>query len=916
VRFLTNLRLWQKLVVVAATLILPLTIATWLLMAKVRDDLAFTASELDGVATLQAVEESTAALAEYRAAQAASAGGNAEWTAKLPSLLTAADTQFAGMAEALGGRPATASLKPDAERAVAAWHTAKSAPADRQADALGGVARELLALNSKLLDRSQLAFDPIPASYYLVIAGGQELPAYEVNVGESASTAVHALAARSDPRRIAAAATEHAELATVFERIETSIQGAVDYDPAMAQKVGPALNATRAAVNDYLGLIDASVLHQTRSDVTAAQLIAASATALEKVGELHDVIVPELQRVLDERHAAQVRNGWTMGIGVAVLLALAMLLVGYVTRTITKPIGRAVEVCGAIAAGKYDNAIAADTTEESGQLLKSLGTMQEQLRAQIESERRVAAEMARIKQALDASSSAVTVADAAGTIIYQNRAGERLFRDVESDFRKALPRFSADGVVGAKLDGFYADASGQQTLLSRLDTSHRSEFVLGGRTVAVNANPITSDDRERIGTVVEWVDRTADVAIERELEQVIGEAAAGQLGRRVNLAGKHGFHHTVGEQANKLLGVTEGAVQDLQRVFTALSEGRLTERVTADYDGAYAKLKVAANATVDKLSSTVQQIQLTADLVSSGAQELSRGNENLSQRTEEQASSLEETASSMEEMTSTVKHNADNAAQANQLAAAARGFAQKGGDVVGRAVSAMGEINQSSRRIAEIIGVIDEIAFQTNLLALNAAVEAARAGEQGRGFAVVATEVRNLASRSAEAAKQIKALIEDSVRKVDDGSKLVDESGRTLDDIVGAVKKVTDLIAEITAASREQATGVEEVNKAVMQMDEMTQQNAALVEEAAAATEALTEQAQSLAQLVSFFDLGAATAQRTRASATAIRASAPRGLHEVGTTVKSQAARQAARATAPVAARESAPADDVEWEKF
>ena len=256
----------------------------------------------------------------------------------------------------------------------------------------------------------------------------------------------------------------------------------------------------------------------------------------------------------------------------------------------------------------------------------------------------------------------------------------------------------------------------------------------------------------------------------------------------------------------------------------------------------------------------VKRVKTAAAEVQTGAEEISKGNLNLSQRTEQQASSLEETASSMEEMTSTVKQTADNAGQANQLAMAARQQAEKGGAVVSSAVSAMGGINAASKKIADIIGVIDEIAFQTNLLALNAAVEAARAGEQGRGFAVVATEVRNLAGRSATAAKEIKALIQDSVAKVDEGSKLVDESGRTLEEIVNAVKKVTDIVAEIAAASREQSSGIEQVNKAVMQMDQTTQQNAALVEEASAASQAIVEQAQSLNGMIARYNVGGESA--------------------------------------------------------
>jgi len=252
----------------------------------------------------------------------------------------------------------------------------------------------------------------------------------------------------------------------------------------------------------------------------------------------------------------------------------------------------------------------------------------------------------------------------------------------------------------------------------------------------------------------------------------------------------------------------------------------------------------------------MDEINNSATSVLSSSHEIAQGNTDLSQRTEQQASSLEETASSMEEMTSTVRQNADNARQANQLAAGTREQAEQGGKVVSQAVTAMTGITESSNKIAAIIGVIDEIAFQTNLLALNAAVEAARAGEQGRGFAVVASEVRNLAGRSATAAKEIKELIEDSVVKVEQGSKLVDASGQTLEEIMTSVKKVSDIIAEIAAASMEQSEGIEQVNKAISQMDEMTQQNAALVEEAAAASESMGEQAGNLNEMVGFFKTG------------------------------------------------------------
>jgi methyl-accepting chemotaxis protein len=265
----------------------------------------------------------------------------------------------------------------------------------------------------------------------------------------------------------------------------------------------------------------------------------------------------------------------------------------------------------------------------------------------------------------------------------------------------------------------------------------------------------------------------------------------------------------------------------------------------------------------DQLTQVVTRIKSASDAIATASGQIAAGNQDLSSRTEEQASSLEQTAASMEELTSTVKQNADNARQANQLALSASEVAVKGGDVVGQVVDTMASINASSRKIVDIIGVIDGIAFQTNILALNAAVEAARAGEQGRGFAVVASEVRSLAQRSGAAAKEIKGLIDDSVGKVDRGSALVGEAGKTMEEIVGSVRRVTDIIGEITAASQEQSTGIEQVNQAIAQMDQVTQQNAALVEEAAAAAQSMQEQAASLVEAVSVFRLEAgAQAQR------------------------------------------------------
>ena len=319
--------------------------------------------------------------------------------------------------------------------------------------------------------------------------------------------------------------------------------------------------------------------------------------------------------------------------------------------------------------------------------------------------------------------------------------------------------------------------------------------------------------------------------------------------------------------------LTRSITQPIQMALNlaeTVAGGDLRSQVSVTGSDEITSLMHALKNMNDSLASTVGQVRIGTETITVAAQEIASGNADLSSRTESQASSLEETASSMEELTSTVKQNADNARQANQLVVSATGVAVKGGAVVGQVVNTMGSIKESSRKIVDIIGVIDGIAFQTNILALNAAVEAARAGEQGRGFAVVAAEVRNLAQRSASAAKEIKSLIGDSVDKVDQGSKLVDEAGKTMDEIVTSVQHVADIMSEITAASQEQSSGIEQVNLAITQMDEMTQQNAALVEQAAAAAESMEEQAIALAQAVSVFKLNTGVNSGVRMSSKAV----------------------------------------------
>ena len=471
-------------------------------------------------------------------------------------------------------------------------------------------------------------------------------------------------------------------------------------------------------------------------------------------------------------------------------------------------------------------------------------------------EQRIANENMRIKIALDNVSANVMIADNHREIIYVNQSIVEMLSRAEADLRKALPAFNVARLVGSNIDQFHKNPAHQANLLATFTSTHHAQITVGERIFSLIANPVLDEAGNRLGSVVEWKDRTAEVAVEREIGGLVDAAVMGDFTRRAEMNGKEGFFKTLAQSINKLLDTSDIGLNEVVRVLNALARGDLTEKITNDYHGTFGQLKNDSNQTVDNLKALIENIKESVDSINTAAREIAAGNADLSQRTEEQATSLEETASSMEELSATVKQNAENARQANQLAATASTVAIKGGEVVGDVVNTMAAINESSRKIVDIISVIDGIAFQTNILALNAAVEAARAGEQGRGFAVVAGEVRNLAQRSASAAKEIKQLISDSVDKVTGGTRQVEQAGKTMEEIVDAVQRVTTIMSEIAAASAEQSSGIEQVNVAVTQMDETTQQNAALVEQSAAAAKSLEEQTLQLLRSISVFRTG------------------------------------------------------------
>jgi methyl-accepting chemotaxis protein len=595
-------------------------------------------------------------------------------------------------------------------------------------------------------------------------------------------------------------------------------------------------------------------------------------------GKITELVDLQLRVAEAEYNAAVARYEGTRNIAIAAVvlaIVLGILIARLTLAAILRPMTRVRDQMREISQGNFNVAVTTERNDEVGAMTDAFRALYIRLGFDLAESRRQAEENSKILQALDYVSTNVRIADNQGKVTYANKTLLDTLRRHEGAIRKDIPAFSADRFIGSSIGAFYPDPEAAVARLANLQETARAEIVIGGRLYALTTSPIRGAHGERLGTVGEWADRTEQAAAEREISDLVQAAAAGDFGRRLSLEGKAGFFLQLSEGINRLVETAERGMSEVARVLGALSEGDLSRRMEGDYQGLFGELKDSVNTTSERLAEIVLQIREATDAINTAAREIASGNTDLSARTESQASSLEETASSMDELTSTVKQNAENARQANQLARGASDIAVKGGEVVGEVVSTMGAIAESSKKIADIISVIDGIAFQTNILALNAAVEAARAGEQGRGFAVVAGEVRSLAQRSAGAAKEIKGLIGDSVDKVNGGHRLVEQAGATMQEIVEAVKRVTDIMGDITAASMEQSQGIEQVNGAVAQMDEMTQQNAALVEEAAAAAESLQDQAGSLSEAVSVFRLASGGGHRPALAAPRQAAIAP-----------------------------------------
>ncbi|MFC4308708.1 methyl-accepting chemotaxis protein [Steroidobacter flavus] len=552
---------------------------------------------------------------------------------------------------------------------------------------------------------------------------------------------------------------------------------------------------------------------------------------------------------------------------IAVLAALAAFGAAFwVTRSVTRPLSKAGDVANRIASGDLNSEIVVTSKDETGQLLETLSQMQTQLRERIEADGRVAAENLRVRQALDNASTGMMIADPDLNIVYLNKSLATTLKKAEGDMRKDLPSFNANTLIGTNIDTFHRNPSHQRTMLKNLTSTHRAAITVGGRSFRLTANPVFNDKGERLGSSMEWIDATEEVAVEKEVNAIVQSAVAGDLGKRLSLEGKEGFMKQLAQGINDLTGTSSQILEDALRVMEQMAKGDLTLTIDREYQGTFGRLKEAINDSVLKLSAVIAEVRQAADSISGASEQVSSTSQSLSQASNEQAASVEETSASVEQMSASINQNTDNAKVTDQMATKAAREAGEGGEAVKKTVEAM-------QQIARKISIIDDIAYQTNLLALNAAIEAARAGEHGKGFAVVAAEVRKLAERSQVAAQEIGEVASSSV-------ELADQAGQLLSEMVPSIRKTSDLVQEIAAASSEQASGVGQINTAMTQLSQLTQQNASASEELAATAQDMSSQSQHLQSTMSFFTVQgmAASGGVTRIAQTGpARAPAARG---------------------------------------
>ncbi|MBK7614967.1 MAG: methyl-accepting chemotaxis protein [Burkholderiales bacterium] len=823
---LNSMMLWQKFLLLGALGALMCSVPLTLLVRAETQQIDATRLEASGIAPVRQATAMIQAMQQHRTAMALSIAGADEgvklaassqaeisklWPALQAEVDATNDTEVRDHWSSVGKHWKDLA----ASEAAGTRNTAASLQGHNQ------MLQDTRDMLEHMADHYGLTLDPEADGYFLQAAVVVDAMGLIDHLELTRALAVEALAKHElgqETRTGLSGALTMADLARrhMDTQLEKVVAASPDLKPGLDSASSASQRDTDALLKSASALLQAgAALTQAPADFVR-QSNPAIASQYQRVAHLHDA----LSKTLNERLASQIRQRLVLSASVAAVALLALAVTLLVVPTVTRPIAEAVRAAQAVGDGQLDYPInAPHGRAEAVRLMQALKLMQTGLRERNARDALVAAESLRVKQALDTCSTNVMIADADSNIIYLNNSVSQMLRLRETDLRKSLPGFDASKVLGQSFDNFHRNPSHQRNVLGNLKGEHKVQIKVAGLTFALTSNPIFDAGSQRIGTVVEWLDRTAEVAAEAEIAQVVQGATEGNFATRLETAGKEPFFAALGGMFNGLL---------------------------------------------DTMSKTIVEVRAAADHLTSASSQVSSTSQSLSQAASEQAASLEETTASLQEMASSVKQNSENAVVTDGMAAKAAAEATEGGEAVSRTAAAM-------KSIATKISIIDDIAYQTNLLALNAAIEAARAGEHGKGFAVVAAEVRKLAERSQVAAQEIGELASTSV-------SLAEKAGGLLSEMVPSINKTSELVQEIAAASGEQAGGVNQITAAMNHLNTSTQQNASAAEELSATAEELSAQATQLQELMAFFQVAqdAPVARGAQAGARPQRASAPR----------------------------------------
>jgi methyl-accepting chemotaxis protein len=837
-RHLTSrLTVGLKISLILSLVAVPFALMTYLFVAQVQKDIAFASDEWAGTQYLGSIWPALAATSADGPRAPATRAAIEQMRAAAPNF----DPRFNSAQAVLGFAAATSS----------------------ESDALS-VAEAARRAIQAVADGSNLTLDPDLDSYYVMDAVAVRLP--ELLTAKLATQAAATALVGADAAHAPTALAGLVAALTRYDMANAALAGSLA--SAIAGNPDASLKASLSGAIERAQTASARFAQSARtlSEGTIAgsapprdlALTADGRALTQAADELWQTAQGELARLLETRI-----SGFAMGaatkLGFVVFALLITALVVYlVVGSIRRPLNDLVATIRRFEAGDYETAV---PNTASGNEFGKIARAMDQFRT-------MGSRQAMTVAALNASPTMVMITDRSNTIVSMSAALIQLMHQLEPAMRAADGQFSVAGLVGQTTEAYTRNQALTRELVSDVGRHTTQRYLIGGRTLVVDTAPIEVQG-EVLGHTIEWRDLTAELAAQAQVAEMVSRAAKGDFSMRLALDDRSAFVRQIGEGLNGLSSMVEQAVADFDGALSRIAAGDLTVNLQADYHGAFGRLKNSVTATNTSLAEIVTTLQGTAQEVTFAAGEIRDGSQDLARRTDDQATDLTETAAATEQLAASVRNSAQSAQEASKLAEDSLRVATEGGTIVSKAVESMGRIEDASRRIAAITSVIDDIAFQTNLLALNAAVEAARAGDAGKGFAVVATEVRTLAQRSSEAARDISGLISQSSSEVVDGVRLVRSAGEVLERILGSTKRVAGTVNEISMATQEQAQGIEEMSQAIARIDDTTQQNSSMAEQSASAASSLTEEINSLNSLMDRFKVAGQGGERARAKAPA-----------------------------------------------